>query len=981
MTPFHNSLFVLSLPACFAALFLVGCTTAPPTSDRDLAEIPIAEEEPLPEGFLSLGVGFSHGCALHSSGQILCWGNNGRGQLGTGDQVDQLTPTLVLGIDDAIAIAVGGAHTCALHRSGEVSCWGAAQRTGHAFPDGIAPSSQTTPVKVQAPGGMILQNHQSQSWCPADDILRDIVALDAGTRHTCAVHANGNVLCWGANNLSQSGAAAKLHTSLPCPLPVEGISDAKSVFAGHQKTCAITDQDEILCWGGDRTTPYNWREFTVGLGSNRWTEMAIAPHLRGAEEIRLGDSMPCARWPDGSTRCFRENSDSEREEFLPSEDQLLASSTGFRTCFLDGESEMTCHSHHQPGDYSFPQWNQESPLRELTAPSESDHSIMAPVCAISEDHRLFCTMVYTAHKLPARGDWTEVSFQPLDFADLPAPSDTLSSQSPQEECPQDLVFGNPEWPNHIRFERGGMTRTIYFEEILAEFQAPPGADFLNLAISFPSLRFDTASGEAPRTDGWDQAYLSAPVEAPEQPLAMHFSYDNIRPKLGCFSIPPNRFGTLTFSQVEIPSPEQPTRGSVAGSFETTIGGSETGKMSGAFSTENVFRDIFLDVDPEKNISLGYSSPASAPDNEELVGAIGRAIYREDDDYLLLQFGKEGLIHGRGFGGFTGEPGVYLGPISNTYRFRIEAIEEDRISGSMDTFTDLSRQPFFFLQELKSPEMEPNSPVSMEFDLPLFRLRQPAPVHLRDQEAPLRIAQLAPSPDALAKLQGEELLFHVYPNRGVLDDPDLEEIPSFSFSFSLLNDDGQPRWRRQDGDHTIEAALDPDTLALLSASEVIESSHGPMEVLTELSLQKEEGFLRLRAHENPNQTEGGAELAASDLIYDQRQLLSLLPLLPLEAGTLFHFDLFELITTPLTMRNEARERILTHRFVPHVHPVELSVQGVETIEIWGEEIQTRRVQLTYRAQPHRRWIFYLSQDEPHRIKAVVDDQNRWLLPAE
>jgi alpha-tubulin suppressor-like RCC1 family protein len=45
--------------------------------------------------FISMGLG--HACAV-SDGNVYCWGGNVFGQLGTGDPVERLSPTMVKGL-------------------------------------------------------------------------------------------------------------------------------------------------------------------------------------------------------------------------------------------------------------------------------------------------------------------------------------------------------------------------------------------------------------------------------------------------------------------------------------------------------------------------------------------------------------------------------------------------------------------------------------------------------------------------------------------------------------------------------------------------------------------------------------------------------------------------------------------------------------------------------------------------------------------
>jgi alpha-tubulin suppressor-like RCC1 family protein len=84
---------------------------------------------PAAGGVLTIAAGDFHTCALMASGEIYCWGRNDNGQLGGGTTShDSPTPVLVLlegspktGIQ---ALAPGDGYTCALDAKQRVMCWG-----------------------------------------------------------------------------------------------------------------------------------------------------------------------------------------------------------------------------------------------------------------------------------------------------------------------------------------------------------------------------------------------------------------------------------------------------------------------------------------------------------------------------------------------------------------------------------------------------------------------------------------------------------------------------------------------------------------------------------------------------------------------------------------------------------------------------------------------------------------------------------------
>lgn len=73
-----------------------------------------------------VSVGAYHACALTEESTVYCWGRNIEGQLGLGEGAGDrvTTPMPVDGLEDVRQIGAGGVHTCVLTEDGEVYCWG-----------------------------------------------------------------------------------------------------------------------------------------------------------------------------------------------------------------------------------------------------------------------------------------------------------------------------------------------------------------------------------------------------------------------------------------------------------------------------------------------------------------------------------------------------------------------------------------------------------------------------------------------------------------------------------------------------------------------------------------------------------------------------------------------------------------------------------------------------------------------------------------
>lgn len=87
-------------------------------------------------GVRRVTVGSNHSCALLASGATRCWGSDVIEQLGNstmavgicstpnGDVPCARTPVSPYSLENAIEIRAGDTHTCAVRTTGEVSCWG-----------------------------------------------------------------------------------------------------------------------------------------------------------------------------------------------------------------------------------------------------------------------------------------------------------------------------------------------------------------------------------------------------------------------------------------------------------------------------------------------------------------------------------------------------------------------------------------------------------------------------------------------------------------------------------------------------------------------------------------------------------------------------------------------------------------------------------------------------------------------------------------
>jgi alpha-tubulin suppressor-like RCC1 family protein len=191
----------------------------------------------LPAAAAQVTTGEFHTCARLADGTIRCWGLDNFGQLGragvTSSSPDAV-PAPVSGVAGAIDVSAGSAHTCAVLLGGSVVCFG--YDSNGQLGRGTVVVSSSTPALVALPAGA--------------------VSVCAGFVHSCALLADGTVMCWGYNDKGQLGngvvsAGTVTPSQSAIPLVVTGLTGARAITCGGHHTCAIVANSQAVCWGAN----------------------------------------------------------------------------------------------------------------------------------------------------------------------------------------------------------------------------------------------------------------------------------------------------------------------------------------------------------------------------------------------------------------------------------------------------------------------------------------------------------------------------------------------------------------------------------------------------------------------------------------------------------------------------------------------------------------------------------------------------------
>ncbi len=206
------------------------------------------------------------------------------------------------------AISASGGHTCALILSGTPMCW------GWGFWGQLGDGTDTGPET--SCGGSL-----ACSKIPVEvSGITNASAISAGEEgHTCAVLTTGEVECWGLNQTGQLGDGTDTGPelcsgSIACskiPVEVSGITNAISVSAGYDYTCAVLTTEEVECWGlndwgqlgnGTQSGPES-----CGVDACSTTPVAVSG-ITNATAISAGMNHACALLSTGQVNCWGDHS-------------------------------------------------------------------------------------------------------------------------------------------------------------------------------------------------------------------------------------------------------------------------------------------------------------------------------------------------------------------------------------------------------------------------------------------------------------------------------------------------------------------------------------------------------------------------------------------------------------------------------------------------------------------------------------------------
>lgn len=211
---------------------------------------------------LQVALGANHACALLRNGTVRCWGDNQQGQLGDGTTENRADPVPVRGVAQAVELAAMANRSCARLRNGRVTCWGDGEGQGSAAADlGVEDVLQLAAGLGHL--CLLVESSDDERAAPAPrsgGAASDAgaagdggdTASDAGGDASAEPDApTGRVFCLGENDRGQLARSPETLEESDTPQAIVGLGGVVAITAGSMHSCAQRADGHVFCWGDD----------------------------------------------------------------------------------------------------------------------------------------------------------------------------------------------------------------------------------------------------------------------------------------------------------------------------------------------------------------------------------------------------------------------------------------------------------------------------------------------------------------------------------------------------------------------------------------------------------------------------------------------------------------------------------------------------------------------------------------------------------
>nr|MBI9051400.1 hypothetical protein [Anaerolineaceae bacterium] len=211
--------------------------------------IPVTGGQPI------ITAGLGHTC-MTVADEVYCWGLNISGQVGNGNNENQLQPVKVLHVRNVVDLTSGSEFSCALTADGNIWCWG--KNDSGQLGDGTT-HNRSTPVLVKG--------------LPAF-----ATGFTAGEAFTCAELENNETWCWGNNEFGQINDGSKTNRDLP----VKTLFDQnQNLISGGNNYLLGENSGDLAAWMTGNSQIVSDMFFPQAISANRFLSGGCAVTFAG----------------------------------------------------------------------------------------------------------------------------------------------------------------------------------------------------------------------------------------------------------------------------------------------------------------------------------------------------------------------------------------------------------------------------------------------------------------------------------------------------------------------------------------------------------------------------------------------------------------------------------------------------------------------------------------------------------------------------
>lgn len=234
---------------------------------------------------ISSGVESGHVCAINSSGELYCWGDNGDGQLFSGGSYSGTPLKLPISMIDSMAQGYNSENPCLIKKDGSLVCSGLPFSTY----DGSSPANQVTSMFQNNPNNcLVMANGALNCWdiwgwtydtsffnlSDAEHTVKKVASVNS---QVCALTTANSVRC--ANDYS-----------------VAQFNNVIDIASNGKYLCIINAAHAVNCYEQDLSPFFAISHPVINLDG------VGADHR--AQEITMSDNVGCARTDSNKVACW-----------------------------------------------------------------------------------------------------------------------------------------------------------------------------------------------------------------------------------------------------------------------------------------------------------------------------------------------------------------------------------------------------------------------------------------------------------------------------------------------------------------------------------------------------------------------------------------------------------------------------------------------------------------------------------------------------